>query len=120
MSKKTAKMTPIPKRINIGPYGVEVFCDEDKMHGERVKNEVVEAVGFCSTDTQEIFLDPNQGSDSMADTLLHEVLHYIFYITGGTNEFGNENEEKMIMHISSTLLDTLRRNPKMTRYLLGE
>jgi hypothetical protein len=106
--------------MKIGPYDVKILYKDAPMHKARVENDITEAVGFCSPELQQILIAPEQGDDSKADTLLHEILHYIFYITGGSNEFGNETEEKMIMHIGSTLLDTLRRNPQATKYLLGE
>jgi hypothetical protein len=69
----------------------------------------------------EIAIYPAMPVSRERETLLHEVLHGIIQAVGSKyalEENGDECEA-IIKAISPTLLDTLRRNPDLTAYLLG-
>jgi hypothetical protein len=48
------------------------------------------------------------------------VLHAIFYATSLHNTYNSEQEEQIVSAYSVTLLDTLKRNPKLVRYILDD
>lgn len=65
-------------------------------------------------------MDPNQGPDQLAATLLHEVLHAVWSTVGLSHANLAEvedREETVVAALEPLLLDVLRRNPKLVRYL---
>lgn len=72
--------------------------------------------GNCQYLKQRIDIDPAQGGDGRADTLLHELLHAAWYVAGIT-EFTSKQEERVVGALSPLLLDVLRRNPKLVQEL---
>jgi hypothetical protein len=56
------------------------------------------------------------------ETLLHEVLHGVIQAVGSKYALAENGDEceALIRAISPTLLDTLRRNPRLVRYLLED
>lgn len=121
--KKTTSQTTtarvLPEYMQIGPYNVRIVLDKEEMERARVRHSNLDACGLCDHQRQTIYIDPDMEIDAIVDTLLHEIMHFIFYITGGTNELGAEQEEKVILFLGSMLLDTIRRNPDVAKALLG-
>jgi hypothetical protein len=68
--------------------------------------------GRCMAGNQRIQIKANQAPGQLRDTLLHEVLHAVSY------ELYLELEERQVHILANGLLDTLRRNPKFTQFLL--
>jgi len=65
-----------------------------------------------------LMVNPNMPPDQIADTLLHEMLHAIWYtVQAGLDE---DEQERVVGSIASTLLDTLRRNPSLVAFLLED
>lgn len=64
---------------------------------------------------QRIAISTGMGPDAERDTMLHEVLHAIWRQTPFRQ---HDEEERIIQALAPALLDTLRRNPKLTAYLL--
>ena len=52
-----------------------------------------EELGRCDCTYQKIFINPNQGEDSIRDTLLHEIIHAISYLMGLTDD--DPEEERL-------------------------
>src|SRR5688500_17816271 len=95
----------LPKSLQVGPYTITIE--------ERQGDEMGEYQG----DLQRISINPEQGQDAKADSLLHEVLHACFYIAGFRKDFPEPKEERLVSALSSLLLDSLRRNPELVTYL---
>lgn len=114
-----------PKSIQVGPLRLNIeFIDnvaEKISHGQPATNEDASAItyGCLSYKDQTIYLASNQQSDITADTLLHEVLHAIWSTVGGW-AYTEADEERIVSMLSGTLLDTLRRNKELTRYLFND
>lgn len=109
-------MNKPPEFVQIGPFRYVVSMDETaalKCAHESNSNWVFGAVRHKDL---EIVLAPDQAKGQLRDTLLHEVLHGIIYVTGGITE----GEEKIVKQLTATLLDTLRRNPDLVWFLLSE
>ena len=109
-----------PKKIQIGPYNFEVSIDRAAMNDAKVESENIDAIGLCFPSQQILFVDPELAPDITKETLLHEVLHGIFYTASLGNAFSQDQEEQIVSGFSVTLLDTLRRNPELVRYLLDD
>jgi hypothetical protein len=61
-----------------------------------------------------------QAPPAMRDTVLHEVLHAILWVSGlaFNEQMSEETEERIIRNLTPWLLDLLRKNPKLITYLL--
>lgn len=104
-------MTAPPASIQIGPlrYSVEM--------NQRVAD-AASAWGRIEFKSQTIALDPDQASDHMAITLLHEVLHGCWH--HANIEAHGGDQEKEITALAPTLLDVMRRNPELVAFLMDE
>ena len=75
--------------------------------------------GDTRTDFQMIRLRSDRPHTGMADTLLHETLHAIWDQTP-LRFWKDDAEEEAITAITPVLLDVLRRNRKLTEFLLAD
>ena len=75
--------------------------------------------GLTDHKTQEVLLKPGQAPDTLADTVLHEVLHCCWFNSGAASKFSKDDEEFAVRSLSPLLLDTLRRNPRLVAFLVG-
>jgi hypothetical protein len=64
-----------------------------------------------------VMIDASLPESQKQDTLLHEILHAIWYEMGIHNEDKNEVEETVITRMATGLLNVLRANPHLVRYL---
>jgi hypothetical protein len=82
--------------------------------------------GTCGQDVQRVLIDDQLGKDQERETVLHELMHAIFYATGTHHYLEaiekdtdyKELEEKVIQPVSARVLELLRDNPKLVAYLL--
>jgi len=99
----------LPSYIQVGPYRYKVVLlakDMNDLYGE------------TDSRNQMIRLHPEQARDSMADTLLHEVMHAI-WACSGMHE-GRVTEEQAVRGLTTWLLLVLRDNPELVEYLTYE
>lgn len=105
----------IPKQLQIGPTIYRVKSKKKDLN--KVQIEMKETVAGCVRfQEQTIYLDKNQGSDQLADTLLHEVIHACLQPLFGMDD---DTEEAFVRTLSPGLLDTLRRNPELVAFLMN-
>lgn len=109
-----------PKRIQVGPYGIDVFVSDKKVaeHALSRGDRPDTLAGGCDVSGGRIVLAQKPTHDYRAETLLHEVLHACFVVMATPLE--HDVEEETIGALSPVLLDTLRRNPALTAYLLDD
>ena len=110
---KTAKR---PSRVRIGP--IEYKIKYKKKMPPLVGEEEAETCGQHHPSVSQILLKDGMGDDFTGETLFHEIIHGIF--SQGPHSLNYEEEESLVMLISSPLLDTLKRNPEVCHYLLGD
>lgn len=55
----------------------------------------------------------HQSPDQVADTFLHECLHFMLQLIG-------HDDEKMVWRLSPVLMDFMRRNPRAVEFIMGE
>ena len=96
-------MSPLPCSVQIGPFTYEVrpTNNEDiigETHNEELRIEIREG------------LPPQLEKE----TLLHEILHAIFFTLGLKTKM---DEERIVETVSPILLDVIRRNPDLKMYL---
>ena len=113
---KVSTPPAIPSDVQIGPHCYEVRTD---------RQAVIEAswemdgkvFGHSTHDRLVITVDERMAPSMMADTLLHEVLHAAFDMTGLASELDEKLAESAIRRLSPLLLDVLRRNRALVSYL---
>jgi hypothetical protein len=110
----------LPKTVQVGPFTYSVSDSEVDALRSKVDEENAHNVGRSDHSKQTITIDPSQGDDQKADTLLHEVLHAVWAATGLYQTPAAKHEEVIVTTLSTTLLDTLRRNPALVSALVGE
>jgi hypothetical protein len=111
--------TEIPTHIEVGPYKFAIAFVEDPAleanKSDKVKTEEDSLSGCIRFEQQTIYIASSQTGTVLADTILHEMLHAIWAVVGG---WASEiDEEVVVSMITTTLLDTLRRNKALTRML---
>jgi hypothetical protein len=108
----------LPKQIRVVNVDVDVICDENIMAKANIKHgDGDEKAGLMIEAEQQILLDPALGPDLLADTLLHEIMHWIFYLNGGREFFGSKKEEQFVCLITSSLHSVLINNKELRDYL---
>jgi hypothetical protein len=108
-----------PESVIIGPYRYAITVDHEAM--ERLRNRGESGGGNAGTADYhqlQITIDGDMAAEMIADTLLHEIMHCCYRVSGLGR--GKITEEEAIEHMTPVLLDTLRRNPAVTRYLLED
>lgn len=100
-------MSKPPKKIKIGPYDYAVvILDKSEARGN---------YGAFVSEDQEIRLrDSFRSPHMMADTLLHEVLHGVWFVHGIV---ARDGEERIIGQMATGLTQVLRDNPDLVAFL---
>jgi Zn-dependent peptidase ImmA (M78 family) len=107
-----------PKKVKVGHVRYTVRL-------EKGLAAIAEASGSCGEDMQLILIDDQLGPDQQRDTVVHELLHALFYAMNVKaflpKEEGSDSkelEEKIVFGLATRLLEMLRDNPKLVDYLL--
>jgi len=104
----TTPKTKLPKTIKIGPYEYEIRLFPDSTTSD---------YGACVYNHQTIFLSANQHAERAGDTLLHEVLHAIWDVSGFDVQ-PDLHEETIVRSFATWLSLVLRDNPKLAEFIL--
>lgn len=72
--------------------------------------------GHCDTKTCVIKVDSQQCDSMVRDTVLHETLHAAFN-AAGLEKVDDDLEEQIVRPVATVLLDVLRRNPELVKFL---
>lgn len=96
----------VPKKIKIGGFQWRVIESKDiSIEGN--------CFGSTHTDTQKIFLEPGIPEQKRSQTLLHEIMHAIFWTSGlekihtGSHRL---TEEELVNSLSMGLFQVIRDN----------
>jgi hypothetical protein len=106
-------------KIQVGPHNFSVEFNEDAINRLSLDRQN-DLIGHLERRSQTITIRPGLGVDLSAETLLHEVLHACFGMVGLSGIDERLTEEDVIERLSPILLDTLRRNPHLVRFLLAQ
>lgn len=100
----------IPAKVVIGPhhYKVKVAKPSGLSH---------EQYGTTEVGTTTITLAPGMSGSQQRDTFLHEVLHAVLSLTGWDHRLGDKREEQLVRSLTPALLEVLRDNPKVVKWL---
>lgn len=100
-----------PSELRVGPY---LFTVEYK---EEVSDSEPDLFGLTIPRDQRILISSRQTELSEQDTVLHELLHAVFYASGLFKDV--DNEERVVTTVATWLLMALRDNPVLARFLLA-
>jgi hypothetical protein len=104
---------PRPRHIKIGPFRYAVEYT-DSPTSIIVAND---DAGRCIHDSCKIIINSTMHPAMVRESVFHEMLHAVTNTTGVASALGDEKEEATVTTLSATLLDVLRRNPGLVRYL---
>lgn len=104
----------IPVHIDLGAHRFEVRSDPEtaRLLTEEGSN------GDSRADRLIIRIDPDRPPSSVAQTLLHELMHCM-WAHGALKEagFDNDQQEQIICGLAPPMLEVLRRNPALVKLL---
>lgn len=107
----------IPKAIKIGGHLAKVSAIKTKGHWK----------GFGSYDpkTNDIVIlqehdDVKIAPSLQRTTMLHEVLHAVFDISGLANKYNVIAEEEFIRTLEPILFQVMRDNPKLVQFIMAK
>jgi hypothetical protein len=107
-------MSDLPKKVNI--LGKIYTITPDTIIGA---DNTDLASGLCQPWKCAIRVATGQHPQQERDTVLHEVMHGIFSETALTMDFKeDEDEEKIVRRLTTGLLQVLRENPELTKFIL--
>lgn len=107
-----------PRAIRIGPFDVRV--DLSKKAQEKVdRDNDGPLYGLWDGRNATIMLSSRAADTILRETLLHEVLHAIFELSGASSVHikDSDTEEGIVRSVTPMLLDVLRTNNRLVDYL---
>lgn len=108
------KLMRYPKEVKVGPYRFSLeFSPLSVAPGADSGD-----LGYCLREEQRIIVEKELGRDVIADTVLHEILHAIWFVSGIRDS--KEDEEDRIARISPLLLSVMRDNGRLFKILMGD
>lgn len=78
-------------------------------------SEDITELGLCDTEDCEITISEGQHPVEMADTIVHEILHGVFYLMDVG--LSSEQEEFVVRKVATGLTQVLMDNPHLLTYL---
>lgn len=109
----------VPRSVIVGPYRYTITVDHEAMDRLQRSGESGGGnVGSSNHHQLQITIDGDMAPAMIADTLLHEIMHCCYQVSGVGA--GKMTQEEAIDHVTPVLLDTLRRNPDVAQYLFRD
>ncbi len=109
-----------PKRVKIGPFVFTIEFNESAVtRAAKDREDEGPYYGVTSFEKLLIAISPSL-TPIEREVLMHEVLHGICSVSGLGAKLKGDEEETIVSAISPYLLDTLRENKTVTRFLLED
>lgn len=93
--------------LKIGPLKWDVKVDET------FALEAADLLGLTHHPTTTIYVSSTAGEERRREVLLHEILHACIE----SHSVSHEDEEMLVTEVAPVLLDVLRQNPHLVKYL---
>lgn len=104
-------MAPIPKKVKIDHLTYDIVLDPSLTDFEHY--------GICNLAEQSIRLLSTMNKDRLKETLIHELLHAVYYSRGMKQITGEAlTEEYIVDQLGIGLTMLLKVNPQLRKYLL--
>lgn len=112
--------TKIPTSVKIGPFTYAIDIDVNKFAACKLQNEdKYELAGMTCTADQVIHIDIAVPMEKIQDTVLHEILHAIYFISS-LHEIKKPSEEIMVAIFATNLMMVLKDNPHIVQFLFDK
>lgn len=98
----------LPTHLLIGPYRWEVRLISSELASAK------KVFGLCDVDTRIISIDESLSPDKLLDTVLHEILHAVYYTQ---NLLPSRDEEYTVTSLSRGLTAVLLLNPSLSSFI---
>lgn len=102
----------------MGPVTYRVGYDTQDWESTGNSDQMPKMYGYTDHRQSVILLHPQTSPGMLPVVFLHELMHAVAF-TAGAVDTRDRPEEDWVVMVSPMLLDTLRRNPKVTAFLLG-
>ena len=106
-----------PDKVRVGPHRYRIRYDKDAIDLKATEHNERRLYGLTEPVSQLIHIDPTLAASQMRDTVLHEVLHACLSLIGADEFLSPSKEERLVRALSPALLQVLRDNPKLVRFL---
>lgn len=107
----------LPKNIKIGGYTINLMIKKDKLKFKDEKGKEKRASGLYLSSNgknEEIIISTEQTINDQKETLLHEILHHIDYVSsGGKTLIPEDKIDNMAQHIYAFI----KQNEKVIKWI---
>lgn len=102
----------LPEQITVAGlrYSLSTDPDEIARTGQKERSTLQ---GHCDRQAQRILLSTDAHDQSVAETVVHEVLHAITQIVGLADEWDEATEESVVNRLAPPLAQTIGANPDL-------
>lgn len=101
-------MARLPSSVRVGPHVYEI------VGMTRSESETRDVIGECDQDERKIYVRKDLPPHSLAETLLHEILHACWY--AGSLE-DTDAEERTVNVLAMQMAMVIRDNPKLMSWI---
>lgn len=112
-------MTEVPARVTVGCALVDVAVVDT--HGDQLNGD---KMGSHNGDASRVYIADNLSGHQLANTLLHEVMHAIWYTQGLCHDCLASNpaglQEHVVNNMTNGLIQVIRDNPDLVKFLQKE
>ena len=105
-----------PKKVRIGHAFFDVKTDPATVLDLATNNNSGESDGNRLV----LKVRPDYPFQTVAETLLHEILHMCLFVTGTDQMLEDDVEEKVVRPMAMALFGVLRDNPKLVQFLTSQ
>lgn len=98
--------------IVIGPIRFRVEVSDIKDIGS-------DSYGVTIKEKQKIIIASDLGDDVAIETLFHEILHAVLFVSGADYNMSDDEEESLISSISPYIVQILKSNKKLLKLIGG-
>jgi hypothetical protein len=107
-----------PRTVKVGVHTYKVVADKaaiDALSASSGEGKL----GECDSSALTITIDPTMADTMEKETVVHELLHACCDLAGLQEDPGMDSagEERVVRRLSPLILDVLRANPSLVRYL---
>lgn len=105
-------------KVRVGPHTYRIKFDTAELNRLAVDHGSAQGFdGYTDNDSTTIYVKEELGPSQRRDTILHELIHACNSFTGLDSELSEKVEERVARRLAPVLLDILRSNPTLLRYL---
>lgn len=116
----TKKSLILPSKIRVGPTDVDIITEPLEARNKYHSFDDTSSLGFYDSGSYTIVLSPDlPNPKAIADVMVHEASHAIYWQHGGRIIFGGGNkEEKILSFLAGPWTKFIQDNPELINYII--